>query len=311
MSALLVLAPNADAYLPHLGDVQAAGLPVVPATNAAQAEDAGYRFNIILGQPDLAAEYLSAGNPVDWVQSTWAGVTPLTELGRRDYLLTGAKDVFGAQITEYVLGYLLAQELKLLERLGRQANRSWWPEPTGTLSGKTMGILGTGSIGCHLAAVFSNLGVRVLGLNRGGSAAPGFETVYPTARKHEFLGGLDYLVCTLPGTDETENLLDTDAFAALRRSCYLVNIGRGSVIDEEALLATLAGGRLAGAALDVFREEPLPEHSSLWHAPDTLVTAHVAAKSRPADIAAIFIENYHRYRRGEQLNFRIDFDRGY
>jgi phosphoglycerate dehydrogenase-like enzyme len=311
MKALLVLAPDADEYLPGLENMRASGLPVSIAANVAEAGELGREFSIILGQPDLVALFLSSGRTVDWVQSTWAGVAPLIDLGRRDYLLTGVKDVFGPQIAEYVLGYLLAHELRLLERLGRQANRDWWAEPNGTLDGKTLGLLGTGSIGRHLAAVFGHLGVRVLGLNRSGEPVAGFETMYPRGQLLEFLARSDYLVCTLPQTAETDRLMDRDAFAALRRGCYLVNVGRGSVIDEEALLEALSGGRLAGAALDVFRDEPLPEYSPLWHAPDTLVTAHVAAKTRPGEILAIFTDNYGRFLHGEELKHRIDFDRGY
>ena len=311
MKALLVLAPDAEAYLPGLENLRASGLPVSIAAGVAEAEELDREFSIILGQPDLVASFLAAGHPVDWVQSTWAGVKPLIDLGRRDYLLTCVKDVFGPQIAEYVLGYLLAHELRLLERLGRQANRDWWTEPNGTLAGKTLGMLGTGSIGRYVAAVFGRLGVRVVGLNRSGEPAAGFETVYSRDQLLEFLAGLDYLVCTLPQTAETDGLMDRGAFAALRRGCYLVNVGRGSAINEEALLEALSGGRLAGAALDVFRDEPLPEYSPLWHAPDTLVTAHVAAKSRPGEIVAVFADNYGRFLQGEELKHRVDFDRGY
>lgn len=309
--ACLVLAPNADDYAPLLKPLRDEGLAVSFARTADEATETAADPGIVLGQPDLVAAYLAAGKPVRWVQSTWAGISPLLDLGRTDYRLTGVRDTFGAQISEYVLGYLLAFELNLLERLGRQANRSWWPEAPGTLSGKTMGILGTGSIGRHLAATAAVFGVNVVGLNRHGGSAPGFSRTFPVNDISVFLAMPDYLVCTLPETPETRGLLNAETLAAVRRGCYLVNVGRGGVIDEEALLDALSGGRLAGAALDVFGEEPLPAYSPLWHAPDTLVTAHVAARSRPADIAAIFIENFGRFVRGEPLKYRIDFDRGY
>jgi phosphoglycerate dehydrogenase-like enzyme len=308
---VLILAPNAAEYLPLLEGLHSDGLLISLAGSASDTAEPGNGPGIILGQPDLVAEYLAGGAAVDWVQSTWAGVTPLLELGRRDYRLTGVKDVFGQQVSEYVLAYLLAHELKLLERLGRQANRDWWSEPAGTLAGRTLGIMGTGSIGRYLARMAAPFGVRVLGLSRSGAAVPGFDTVFPAGKLHDFLTSLDYLVCTLPQTAKTERMLDTAALASVRRGCYLVNVGRGSVIDEKALLAALNSGHLGGAALDVFREEPLPQYSPLWHAPDTLVTAHVAAKSRPEDIANIFIENYRRYKSGQNLKHLIDFNKGY
>lgn len=311
MHEVLVLAPNADEYLPLLSElpVKRAAVSACKTVKTALSSASGQR--VILGQPDLVAEFLSVRPEVLWVQSTWAGVAPLLALGRNDFLLTGIRDTFGQQISEYVLCYLLAHELRLLERLGRQANRNWWSEPGGTLAGKTMGVLGTGSIGRHIAAMVAPFGVRVLGLNRSGQAAAGFEKVFPTEQLTEFVSEADYLVCTLPETPATTGLLDARAFAAARRGSYLVNVGRGSTIDEKALIDALSVGRLGGAVLDVFSEEPLPADSPLWNAPETLVTAHVAAKSRPADIAKIFVENYRRLVAGKTLNYLVDFDLGY
>ena len=266
---------------------------------------------MILGQPDFAAAFLREREGVRWVQSTWAGLTPLLELDLGDLLLTGVKDVFGPQISEYVFAYLLAHELGVLERLGRQANRSWWPEPTGSLAGKTMGIMGTGSIGRHLAGLAGHFGIAVLGLSRGGAGVDGFDAVFSVDRLQEFLKLPDYLVCALPETPATRGLLDESALAALKPGCYLVNVGRGSLLDEQALQSALRSGHLAGAALDVFREEPLPPHSPLWHTENLMVTAHVAAKSRPADIALIFLENFERYRQDRELNYLVDPKRGY
>lgn len=311
ITRLLVLAPNADEYPPLLEALPRDEVQITIAETLESALEPGSGYPVILGQPDLVAKFLAVHPEAHWVQSTWAGVSPLLALGRSDYLLTGIRDTFGQQISEYVLGYLLAHELRLLERLGRQATRDWWPEPGGTLAGKTMGILGTGSIGRHLAAMAAPFGTRVLGLNRCGQAAAGFEKVYPVDQLADFLSRPDYLVCTLPETPATIGLLGARAFSAVRPGCYLVNVGRGSTIDERALIAALEEGRLGGAVLDVFSEEPLPPDSALWHAPETLVTAHVAAKSHPTDIAKIFIENFRRYVGGKTLDYLVDFDRGY
>ena len=308
---VLVLAPGANDYRPFFEERIPTGTQAVYADTVGAALAVEGKFPVILGQPDLVAGYLEHRPGVRWVQSTWAGVRPLLVTGRRDFLLTGIRDTFGPQIAEYVLGYLLARELKLLERLGRQANRSWWPEPGGTLAGKTMGIMGTGSIGAYLAAMAAPFGLTVTGLNRSGTNTDGFERVYPVGELAAFLSEPDYLVCTLPQTPASDGLLDAAAFRAVKPGCYLVNVGRGSVIDEDALLEGLENGTLAGAVLDVFREEPLPPESPLWHAPDTLVTAHVAARSHPADIAYIFLDNYDRFQRGEPLKYRVDFDLGY
>jgi phosphoglycerate dehydrogenase-like enzyme len=248
---------------------------------------------------------------VRWVQSTWAGVKPLLELPRRDYLLTGVKDVFGPQMAEYVFGHLLAREIRLAERRERQRRREWWQAESGTLEGKRMGIMGTGSIGRHIARAAAAFDLRVCGYSRSGRPAPGFAQVYPAGQLTDFLAQLDYLVCVLPDTPDTQDLLDDAAFRTIGPGCVLINIGRGSLIDERALLAALDRGDLAAAVLDVFEEEPLPAASPLWNAPRVTVTAHVSGISRPVQIARLFEANYTRWAAGETPHFVVDFEQGY
>jgi phosphoglycerate dehydrogenase-like enzyme len=308
---VLVLTPDAPCYRPLLAAVERAGGEFRTAETAEKARRAYSGQQILLAQPDLAAEALGDLPQIRWVQSTWAGVTPLLSLGRDDFLLTGIQGVFGPMMAEFVLGYLLARELRVFERLGRQVNRSWWPEPSGTLQDKVLGIMGTGSIGACIARMAGQFGMQVRGFNRGGEPVEGFSSIHGRDGLHAFLQGLDYLVCVLPDTQETRHLLDAGAFASMPESCYLVNVGRGNVVDEEALLEALEAERIAGAVLDVFEHEPLPPESPLWHAPNLLVTGHVAAHSRPRDIARVFSENYRRYVAGEPLLYRIDFKKGY
>lgn len=311
--SVLILASDAQEYLPLLEDLAGGGVAftVAVAETVGKAHRAYVGQTVILGQPDLVAEALGEMPGVRWVQSSWAGVTPLLDLGRTDYLLTGVKDTFGSQMAEYVLGYLLANELKIFERLGRQANRCWWEEPSGSLKGKTLGIMGTGSIGSDIARVAKPFGMRITGFSRSGASAQGFERVFAGNQLEDFLVEPDYLVCVLPDTPGTRHLLDAGAFRAMKKNCYLVNVGRGALIDEEALAEVLVKGELSGAVLDVFQDEPLPQESPLWNAPGLIVTAHVAAKSWPEDIARIFMENYRRYVAGKPLNYQVDFERGY
>ena len=151
----------------------------------------------------------------------------------------------------------------------------------------------------------------VIGLSRHGRPRTGFERVWPVAELADFLARADFLVSVLPDTPATRGLLDADAIAAMRRGAYFINVGRGSVVDEAALARALNEGHLGGAALDVFGAEPLPRNSPLWHAENTLVTAHVAARSWPRDIAAVFIDNFRRFAAGERLRYSVDFERGY
>lgn len=308
---VLILSPDAEEYLPLLRAVADSGARVQAAVSARQARDVYAGEAIVLGQPDLVAAALEQLPQVRWVQSTWAGVTPLLGFGRGDLLLTGVRGVFGAQMAEYVFGQLLAIELKFEERRERQRQRQWWHARSAVLQGRTLGIMGTGSIGRHIASTGKAFGLRVIGYNRGGAHVEGFERVFAADALSGFLADVDYLVCVLPDTPETRQLLNVDQLRALRPDCVLVNVGRGSLIDEGALAAALWRGDLRGAVLDVFREEPLPADSPLWDAPGLVLTAHVAAHSRPADIARLFAANYNRYVAGEALHHVVDFERGY
>jgi len=308
---VLILTRDADDYLERLAGLAADGVGLQAASTPQQALAVYAGEPVVLGQPDLVAAVLERFPEVRWVQSTWAGVRPLLELARRDYLLTGVKEVFGPQMAEYVFGHLLAREIRLAERRARQDRREWWAAESGTLEGKRIGIMGTGSIGRHVARVAAAFDLRVCGYNRSGRAVRGFERVYPVGRLTDFLADLDYLVCVLPNTPGTRKLLDERAFRALRPGCVLVNIGRGNLIDEPALLAAIERGDVAAAVLDVFAEEPLPPASPLWDAPGVTVTAHVSGISRPADIARLFEANYNRWATGETPDYVIDFEQGY
>jgi phosphoglycerate dehydrogenase-like enzyme len=307
----LILASDAGDYPPLLDDLARQGTQLKAVSSVQAARVAWSGQPVVLGQPDLVAAVLADLPAVRWVQSTWAGVTPLLNLGRRDFLLTGVKEVFGPQMAEYVLGVLLARELKLAERREQQRLSNWWPADSGTLHGKTLGIMGTGSIGRCIARMSAPFGLRVIGYSRSGKAVEGFERVFAADRLMEFLGLPHYLVSVLPATPATDGLLDDRAFRAMRRDGCLVNVGRGNVIDEAALLDALRHGTIAGAVLDVFRQEPLPADSPLWDAPGLQATAHIAAKSHPPDIARIFSENYNRFVAGATLRYPVDFERGY
>jgi phosphoglycerate dehydrogenase-like enzyme len=308
---VLILSPDAGEYLPLLRALADSGARVQAAVSARQARNVYAGEAVVLGQPDLVAAALEGMPQLRWVQSTWAGVAPLLGLERRDFRLTGIRGVFGQQMAEYVFGHLLALELRLGERRERQRRREWWPAKSGVLQDRRLGIMGTGSIGRHIAVIGKAFGLRVTGYSRGGAPVDGFDRVFASGALAEFLAEPDYLVCVLPDTPETRCLLNEDRLRVLRPDCVLVNVGRGSLLDEAALAATLRRGELRGAVLDVFHDEPLPADSPLWDAPGLVLTAHVAAHSRPAAIARLFVANYNRYVAGDPLHDLIDFQRGY
>jgi phosphoglycerate dehydrogenase-like enzyme len=301
-------APEFASEIRRLADGEIA-VKVCVTADEALAAYAGER--ILLGDPGVIATILPRLPGVRWVQSTWAGVKPLIDITQRGYLLTGVKGVFGPQMSEYVLGYLLAHELRILDRFEAQANRLWDSTHSGTLAGKCLGILGTGSIGGHIARSSKSVGLDVVGLSRSGRPTPGFDEVFAIDDRLDFLSRCDYLVSTLPQTPETDALLDAEAFGRLPPGSYFVNVGRSNVVDDDALIGALESGRLAGATLDVFDEEPLPADSPLWQAPNLRITAHIAAVSHPALIAPVFVRNYRHFVAGEPLEYLVDFEAGY
>lgn len=310
-SKCLIVSNAAAEFADEIARVSREPVPVSACTSVEDALDSYTGQRVLFGNPEMIARLLPELPDVDWVQSTWAGITPLIDIDRRDYTLTGVKEVFGAQISEYVIGYLLAHELKVLERMRQQRLQNWFARPSGGLQGKRLGVMGTGSIGKHIARLAAQFGVQVTGLSHSGSPSPEFDDVLPAGRLYEFLGDLDYLVSILPKSAATDRLLDATALERLPAHAYLINVGRGNVIDDDALIVALENNRLAGAVLDVFDEEPIANDSPFWHTRNLSITAHIAAISHPSLIVPIFLENYRRYRDNQSLKYVIDFDKGY
>lgn len=311
MSNCLIVTNLADEFAGEIVRLAGDAIPVKACTSPEQALAAYTDESVLFGNPDMIAKILPSTPTVKWVQSSWAGITPLIALARRDYVLTGVKDVFGPQMSEYAIAYLLAHELKVLERMTAQREHHWFTTYSGTLQGKRLGIMGTGSIGRHIAKTARNFGITVAGLSRSGTPSPEFDTVLAITRLHEFLGQIDYLVSALPQTRATDRLLDAAALAKLPAHAYFINVGRSNVVDDKALIEALRNDRLAGAVLDVFDEEPVPSNSPLWDTPNLSMTAHIAAVSHPRLIVPIFVDNYRRYIAGQTLKYPVDFDTGY
>ncbi len=307
--SVLILSRDAEEYVARLQDLPGAELLVAREGEGLPGRAA--QALVAFGEPDRVARALPALPAVRWVQSTWAGLTPLLPAATKGIDVTGVKNVFGAQMAEYAIGHLLSHVLELPARREAQAEGRWLDRPTGSLAGGTMGVMGTGSIGEVVARRALGFGLRVIGYSRGGAPRAPFETVYAADRLHAFLERCDYLLAVLPDTPDTRDLLDSAAFSTLPSGALFINVGRGSLVVDEDLVDALAMGHLGGAVLDVFREEPLPAGHPFWNAPRLSLTAHVAARSWPADIAEIFRENFRRFQAGEPLRYRLDAARGY
>lgn len=303
MPTLLILSRDADKYQRM---INSARLPELTLTSDPAQSD------IVLGEPKQIQEALPHLTSLKWVQAIYAGVEPLVEPSqRRDYVLTNARGVFGALMSEYVFGYLLFHEKKILERIQAQQSMQWERAESGVLRGKTIGLLGVGSIGAHLAETAKHFGMIVRGFTRESEASADVDQYFHGDQLLKFVEGLDYLVSVLPRTQGTNRIVDAKLLETLPPHALFVNVGRGNAVDESALVQALNEGKLAAAILDVFETEPLPEGHPFWQTPNLYMTFHTSAISYPEDITKLFVENYQLYREGKPLKYVVDFERGY
>ncbi len=265
--------------------------------------------------PEGLARAVRHGESLRWVQATAAGAGEQVRsagLSAEEFervTVTSAAGVHAGPLAEFALFGLLAFAKGLPRLLADQRARRWGHYPVGELSGRTLLIIGLGQIGEEVARLAAAFGMRVIGINRSGTSdSPHVEEVARTSELREYLGEADAIVITAPLTEETRGLIDAPAIAQMKPGAIFVNVGRGGVVDEPALIEALRAGRLAGAALDVFTSEPLPAESPLWELPNVLLAPHTAGLSVRENerIAALFVENLGRYLRGAPLRNRVD-----
>ncbi|HRQ32268.1 MAG TPA: D-2-hydroxyacid dehydrogenase, partial [Anaerolineales bacterium] len=199
----------------------------------------------------------------------------------------------------------------IFERYRAQQEHRWDGSTTGMVRGKTIGLLGVGSIGAEIARTAKHFEMTVRGYTRSSEDCRDVDAYYHGNDLIEFANELDYLVSVLPNTVETRRIVDASLLNALPSHAIFINVGRGNAVDESALIHALESKQIAGAVLDVFDQEPLPTDHPFWTTPNLLITFHTSAPSLPEDIVRIFRENYLRYLRGEELKYKVDFERGY
>jgi phosphoglycerate dehydrogenase-like enzyme len=250
-----------------------------------------------------------------WVQSCSSGVGHILNLGLLgdEVLLTNAAGVHAGALAESVMAGVLSHAKRLPERAERQRNRRWEELHCRELRGQTMLIVGTGNIGQATARLASAFGMRLLGVRANPAPIDGFERVGGSADLPELLAETDYIVIACPLTPATEGLFDTAAFAATKRGAYLLNVSRGKVVLETALVAALADGTLSGAYLDAHAQEPLPLDHPLWEMPGVTIIPHDSHSSPYIgdNIVELFAGNLRAYLTGEPLRNVVDRQRGY
>ena len=250
-----------------------------------------------------------------WLQSMTAGVEHL--LGRADLrdsiTLTCARGTHRVQMPENILGALFhITKPYHLAALDQRESR-WTRRVSRTLAGSTLGILGLGVIGQELARKAAALEMRVIGTKRGAAPLPHVDQVFGPEGTDEVLARSDFVVLLLPSTPETDNAIDAARLARMKPSAWLINFGRGGAIVDEDLVAALKAGTVAGAVLDVFREEPLPATHPYWTTPNCVVLPHIGGlhPQRDEAVAALVAENARRFLAGEALREAVDRALGY
>ena len=291
-------------------ELSAYALPPVELVESSGDDTAWADARIALADPGLVAGApLDRAASLEWLQSTWAGTNALMD-GRRDYRCTKLSGCFGPLIAEYVFAHVLGNSAG--SRLLRSA-RGWaqeeFIEVARPLKGQTLGVLGTGDIGQHVAGVAKAFGMVTLGLARDGAPRTNFDGT--TRDVDEVLRQSDVVLSALPSTPATRGLLDGGRLRACTKRPVLINVGRGDLVSAPSVVEALHEGWIGQAALDVFETEPLPADSPLWDREDVYVTPHVAALSRPEDVATVFVANLDRYFRGEPLLYEVDWGKGY
>ena len=288
-------------------------LPLLVCKNREQIETFIAEADIIFSAHTFPGELVVKARKLKWIQSMSAGVENFarSNLLPPNVVLTKIRGVFGPIMAEYVVGYILAITQNMKKPFANKERRRWEPFLVDSIRGKTVGVMGLGSVGAYIAYQVHLMGALVIGLDEQEKRLPYVSKEYSPTEIEEFLGRPDFVVVTLPLTDTNEGLLGERELAMMRESAYLMNVSRGPLVQEKALLKALKQGSIAGAVLDVFHEEPLPRDHPLWDLDNVIITPHISGPSIPEDIAKIFIENLKRFEEGKKLEGVVDHEKEY
>lgn len=272
----------------------------------------------VIGEP--RTEKIRQAKSLKFIQMTWAGADIYTCDGTfpQGIRLATASGAFGGVISEYVIGAVLCLYRRFPEYIENQRSALWCDAGAErTLEGKTALILGTGDIGSNVAKRLSAFGTKNIGIRRTGAPAQYFDEMHTLSNIDALLPRADLVIGCLPNTKETGHILNYDRLCLMKSDALFINVGRGSLIDTDALIRALEERRIAGAILDVLEKEPLAMDSPLWKMPNVLITPHISGRGFGHDPATekkvwdICLENLRRYLSGEDIINEIDFARGY
>ncbi len=231
--------------------------------------------------PPMADHVVRDASKLRWIQALGTGVDNIVDLPSLgpEVLVTNVRGIHGPPVSEAAVAYMLSLARELPRATHRQYETKWERWPAMLLDGKTVGILGVGAIALHLAPICKALNMTVIGISGAPRAAAGFDRMIGRGELSAIAPELDFLIALTPLTADTRNIIDDKVLGAMKPSAYLVNLARGGVVDEQAVMRALEKGAIAGAALDVFAEEPLPPESPLWKAKNVQIFSHLGGYS--------------------------------
>jgi phosphoglycerate dehydrogenase-like enzyme len=320
-NTVLVLADPADPQLAMLADVpEKTGIAVGNSPEAFKraAPEASVIFNWG-GSRALLREVFAMAPKVRWVHSRSAGLDSLLfpELVESPVPLTNGTGVFSPSLGEFALGAILYFAKDFRRMIRNQMAGRWEQFDITEISGQTVGIVGYGDIGRAVATRVRAMGMRVLAVKRHGpplnNVDPLVDQIYLPEQRIEMISRCDYIVACAPLTPETRGMIGEAEFAAMKPAAVVINVGRGPVIDEDAMLKALTGGRIKGAGLDVFTHEPLPDGHPFYRLENVLLSPHCADHTADwlEQAMRFFLENFDRFRKGEPLKNVVDKKLGY
>ena len=298
------------------------GVQIVSVEEAAALPAALADAEVFVGW-QFPREHFATAPRLRWVHSASAGIEAnlFPELVASAVVLTNSTGLHSVSIPEHVLGQMLVLARNFHVALRVQGRAEWnrfevisFGAGIRELCGGTLAVLGAGAIGRNLSRLAAALGMHVRVMRRDASRpVPGAEAVFEPADLHALLGWADWVVCALPLTAETRNIIDAAALRAMRSDAYLINVGRGESIDDAALIQALRSGAIAGAALDVFDAEPLPSAHPFWSLPNLVLTPHISGYTARyfEKVVALFEDNLARYVSGQPLRNVVDKQLGY
>lgn len=333
---VLVVTPSFDKGLPHADEEILKRIrsvsPKIKVTDAStlvftelRGDDAKKdELDALLAKTDVLYGFvppknvLSRAPRLKWMQATSAGVDRHqdTEIWRSKVVLTGVSGIHATPIGEFVMGLILMFAKDMPKSFQMKQKREWQRYMPYTLRHKTVGIVGLGHIGAEVARLAKAFGMRVIATRRSikqAGKARNVDLLLPKNRMKEMLAESDYVVVSLPLTPETRHAIGEAELKAMKPTAYIINIGRGGLIDQEALIRALDAKQIAGAGLDVVTPEPLPKDSRLWDFENVILTPHISGgmENYLERATELFCENLKRYLNGKRLLNVIDKKKGY